>query len=579
MSTEINNTNYNDKSWELLKANRYSWRGYDEKEKKQWPCNRKEIRETKKVLRSIDYQRLTDQFVIDEYDFQKNLSAAMKKELPNNQIKMIVPLIFLVSVIFLYIWYAHPPKSTYFNPKDWVVNVSSDFVTTSAREPNIALKRKKISQGTAVTPIAMGQQNRVKVKLCSGEIGYMHAAAFSGIKRNSEIYNGIKVFTLGDRRKNIATLSDIPKIISIPKIDDDKNHYLKVKTSNGSIGYIYDNSFKYHFCDSLPELNSKNVLPVASTKARMWKGQTRAAIEDHYGAVSSSFGNNCYWDYVRVIGDTIAYGGIIARVNQEGVIDSVEFGKQEKLYLSMNFLPIWRMIASLEPFYGLSDMNYEQPDRELNIGWWQKLRSSHWTVRFITWIILVILKILWFLVKISVVFLPIMAFGVVISHLDRISYRTSFRIVFWLTVLVYLYIIIFSLLQNSIDLIVLIVLLVGAFISLLGFMTHLGRKCYRCGNWDGEITEKTDFLGKSVSVQYGTKDKFVRSERKHTGTNHDSNTNTTTHHYTTTNYYEKVKTKDTYQYENYKAHKMCKYCGNRWKETYKVQIGEKHEEY
>lgn len=578
MNTENNNTNYDDKVWEILEQNRTSWKGYDEKEETVWPCNRKEIKATKKVLRSIDYQRLTNQFVIEEYDSQESLLTTIKNELPNNWIKMIRPLIFLLGVICFYVWYAYPPISGNYNPKDWVVTVSSDFVSSSAHEPNIALKRKMIFKGTAVIPIAMGQQNRVKVKLPTGEIGYIHAAAFSGIRRNSEIYKGTKVFTFGDRRKNIATLNNIPKIISIPKINDDKNHYLKVKTSKGRIGYIYDNSFKYDFCDSLPQLNSENILPVASTKAKGWKGQTKAAIENNYGPVSSHFGNVCLWEYVRIIGDTIAYSGITARINKQGIIDSVQFGKQEKLYLSIKFLPVWRMIASLEPFYGLYDMTYEKNDRELNIGWWKKLRSSHWTLKFITWIIVVILKILWFLVKISVLFLPIMVIGIIISHLERISYQVSLKIVIYLLVLVYLCVLTFSLLQNSIDLIAFILLFAGAFISLMGFMNHLNRKCYICGNWDGEITEKTDFLGKSVSVKYGKKNKFMGSEEKYTGTSHDSYTNTTTHHYSTINHYKRVNTKDTYQYENYKDHKMCKYCGHRWKVNYKVQIGEKHEE-
>jgi hypothetical protein len=579
MSTETNHTSYDDQAWKLLDENRSNWRAYDEKDKTDWPCNRKEIWATERVLKKIDVQQLKDQFVIDEYNYQKNLVKLVKKELPNNWIKMLVPLLLLLGVIFFYNWYAHPPKSVHFDSKDWIVAVSSNFVNSSAREPNVTLQRKWISRGTAVTPIAMGQQNRVKVKLPSGEIGYMHAAAFSGIKRNSEIYDGTKVFSYRDNRKTIATLNQIPRIIAIPKIDDHKNRRLKVKTPKGRIGFMYDHSFQYHFCDSLPRLSADNVLPVASTKARKWKGKTKAEIEDHYGAVSSSFGNTSYWEYVRVIGDTVAYRGIIARVNQQGVIDSVRFGKQEKLYLSIKFLPIWRMIASLEPFYAFFDITFQQNDRELNIAWWQKLRSSHWTIRFITWIILVILKILWFFVKISVLFLPIMALGVVISHLEWVSKHTSYRIVLNLTVLVYLSIIIFLLLQNSIDLIALVFLLIGAIISFLGFMMHLGRKCHVCGNWDGEITEKTDFLGKSVAVQYGTKDKLLRSERKHTGTYHDSSSNTTTRHYTNTNYYQRVRTKDTIQYENYKAHKLCTYCGNRWKETYKVQVGEKHEEF
>lgn len=48
MNTEINNASYDDKVWQLLDANRSNWYGYDEKEQTVWPCNRKEIRKTKK---------------------------------------------------------------------------------------------------------------------------------------------------------------------------------------------------------------------------------------------------------------------------------------------------------------------------------------------------------------------------------------------------------------------------------------------------------------------------------------------------------------------------------------------------
>ena len=580
MNTEINNASYDDKVWQLLDANRSNWYGYDEKEQTVWPCNRKEIRKTKKVLKSIDHEQLTNQSVIDEYNAQMELVAAMKKELPNNRIKMIVPLAILLSVICFFFWYAHPPKSSNFDSQDWVVDLSTEFVSSSARKPNVELKRKTITRGTIVTPLAMGEQKRVKVKLPSGEIGYMHVAAFSGVRRNSEIVKGTQLFSANDRGKEIGTIeNDMPKIISIPNIDSENNHYLKVRTSSGRIGYIYDNHIKYHFSDSIPEINSDHVLPVASTKLKKWKGQTITELENQYGPASAYMGDRCYWDYMRVIGDTLAYSGVIAYVNQEGTIDSIQFGKQEKLFASISFFPIWRMISSLEPFYGKTDMYYEQSDRDLNMAWWENLRSSHWSVRFITWIIQIILKIIWFLIKISIFFLPIMAIGVIISHLEKPSYRTSLRIVIWLLIFVYSYIAIFLLLQNSFSFIVMIILFGAVIMNFIGFSIHLSRKCYNCGNWDGEITERTDFKGQSVSVQYGSRDKYIGSDTKLTGVTDSINTNTKTYQYTTTNRYQRVRTKDTYQYDNYEDHKMCKYCGSRWKVSYKVLRGEKHQEY
>ena len=581
MSTETNHNNYDDIVWKKLEENRSRWNGYDEVEDTIWPCNRNEIRATKKVLRSINYQKLTDQSVIDEYDMQKDLTESMKKEMPNNRLKMIIPLITILAVIAFYIWYAHPPLENNFNSEDWKVVVSSEFVTSSDLNPKMELQRKTIASGTTVTPLAMGDQKRAKVKLPSGEIGYMHLAAFSGIQTNSEIIKGTQLFNSTEpTKKEIATIEkDMPRIIATPKIDDDKNHYLKVKNSNGRIGYIYDNHIKYHFCDSLPEVSSNNTLPVASTKAMKWKGQTITEIEKHYGPASAYLGDLYYWEYLRVIGDTLAYNGVMAYVDQEGTIDSIQFGKEEPLFASINSFPIWRMIASWEPFYGFIDVYYEQSDRELNIGWWENLRQSHWSVKAIIWVIEFILKIIWFLIKISIFFLPVMALGVIISHLERPSYRMSLRIVIWLLILVYLYIGIFILLQGSFSILAMIILFGAVLINFVGFSNHLNRKCYSCGNWDGEMTEKTDFLGQSVSVQYGSRNKYMGSDTTFTGTTSSINTNTKIHNYKTIHRYKKVKTKDTYQYDNYKAHKMCKYCGMRWKVSYKVLRGERHQEF
>jgi hypothetical protein len=124
-----------------------------------------------------------------------------------------------------------------------------------------------------------------------------------------------------------------------------------------------------------------------------------------------------------------------------------------------------------------------------------------------------------------------------------------------------------------------IIFLGAILINLFGFSNHLSRKCYSCGNWDGEMTEKTDFLGQSVSVQYGSRNKYMGSDTTFTGTTSSINTNTKIHNYKTVHRYKKVRTKDTYKYDNYKAHKMCKYCGVRWKVSYKVLRGERHQEY
>lgn len=580
MSTETNQSNYDDIVWKKLEENRSRWNGYDEVEDTIWPCNRNEIRSTKKVLKSIDYQKLTNQSVIDEYDLQEELIREMGKELPNNRLKMIIPLITILAVIGFYLWYAHPPKSSSFKSEDWKVVVSSEFVTSSDRNPKMELQRKTIASGTIVTPLAMGEQKRAKVKLPSGEIGYMHVAAFSGIHTNSEIVKGTQLFNSTEStKKEIATIEkDMPRIMAIPKIDEDQNHYLKVKTSKGRIGYIYDNHIKYHFCDSLPEVSSNNTLPVASTKAVKWKGQTIAEIENQYGPASAYMGNLCYWDYVRVIGDTLAYNGVMAYVDQEGTIDSIQFGKNEPLFASINSFPFWRMIASWEPFYGFIDAYYEQSDRELNIGWWENLRQWHWSTKAVIWVIEFLLKIIWFLIKISIFFLPVMALGVIISHLERPSYRTSLRIVIWLLIFVYVYIGIFILLQGSFSILAMIIFLGAVLMNLFGFSNHLSRKCYSCGNWDGEMTEKTDFLGQSVSVQYGSRNKYMGSDTTFTGTTSSINTNTKIHNYKTIHRYKKVRTKDTYKYDNYKAHKMCKYCGVRWKVSYKVLRGERHQE-
>lgn len=580
MSTDINNENYDDKAWQLLNENRSSWYGYDEKEDTVWPCNRKEIWATKKVLKSIDYKQLSNQTVIDEYEAQKELIATIKKELPNNRLKIILPLTIMLSVILFYFWYAHPPKKIIFDKQDWVVNVPTELVSSSARNPNLELVRKNVAKGTIATPLGIGEQEHIKVKLPSGEIGFVHVAAFSGINRNSEIVKGTQIYSISDRKKAIGTIKkDMPKVIAVPKIDEENNRQLKVRTSKGKTGYIYDNHIKYHFIDSIPKLSSNNVLPVASTKAEKWKGQTLAAIEERYGQVSSYINNKCYWNNIRIIDDTVAYKGVIAQINQEGIIDTVMFGKQEKLFAAISFFPIWRMIASLEPFYSDINMPYKQTDRELNIGWWQKLRTSHWSIRFITWVIEFVLKILWFILKVSILFLPVMTIGIIISHLERVSYRTAYRTVIWLSVFVLIYVAVFTLLQNKFEFITMIVLLIAAFGNFVfGFLGHLNKKCYNCGNWHGEITEKTDFLGQSVSVQYGSRDKYTGSNTRLTGVSDSINTNTKTYHYKTTHNYKRVKTKDTYQYDNYEDHKMCKYCGMRWKVRYKILKGEKHQE-
>lgn len=578
MPTENQTSNYDDKAWQELESNRLSWNGYDDKNGSVWPCNRNEVRATTKVLRNINYQKLTNQSVKDEYNAQKEASDEIKKRLPNNRAKMIAPLTIMLCVIGFGIWYAFPPRTYSFNENDWIVTTSSEFVSSSSREPFTPLQRKTIAAGTAVTPLAHGAQSRIKVKLSSGDIGYMHPAAFSGIKRNSEVIGGTKVFTKTTPRKNLGSINtEMPRIISTPKIDEDKNFFLKVKTKKGTIGYIYDNHIKYHFCDSLPEINYDFVLPVASTKANKWVGQELTKIENHYSPATARFGATCYWDFVRIIGDTAAYQGITAQVNPEGIIESVQFGKQEKLFASMHSFPVWRMIASTELFYGSLFTSYKQKDRELNIGWWNKLRSSHWTVKFITWIILMILKLAWFLLSISILFLPVFAIGIIISHLESFSYRKSLYTILWLLTFVFLYWIVFTLLQKSFDPISFVILFIAATANLLGFSSHLNRKCSVCGNWDGETTEHTDFLGKSVTVQHGSRDKYMGSDTSYTGTTETSTTRTK--HYTKTNYYKRVKTKDTYQYDNYKDHKMCKHCGMRWKESYKILRGEKHEEF
>lgn len=576
MSTKDNN--YNNRVWDLLNESRNNWYGHDEQEGSHWPCNRKEIRATKKVLRKIRYKRLTDQSVIDEYNEQKRLIKVVKENLPNNRLKMIKPLAILFSVMLFYLWFAHPKKENVYTPDDWKITVPSEFISSSDWEPKMKLERKTINPGTVVTPMAIGEQHYAKVKLPSGEIGYMHLSSFSGMLRNIDIYEGTKVFTLTEKRKDIAKIGkEIPNVIATPIIDNETSRYIKVKTSNGQIGYIHDSSVEYHFSDSLLDINTDYVLPVASTKAKKWVGKNISEIEEHYSPVSSCFANTCYWENIRIIADTVAYSGIIAKINQDGIIQAIQFGKPEHLYAVIKFFPLWRMLASIEPFYGISYGYYEQYDRELHIGWWDKLRSSHWTVRFITWIILAILKIVWFLINLSIQFLPIMVIGVFISHLERPSYRFAWRTVIWLLILVFLYIITLSFLQDSIHLLALIILAIAAFVNFLGFASHLNRKCYICGNWDGEITEKTDFLGNSTEIKHGTENRYMGSEKKQTGIS--TSGNTTTHHYTTTNYYKRVKTKDTYEYENYKAHKLCKYCGVRWKEDYKVLKNERHEEY
>jgi|GEM_PF-3405020 len=579
MNTDISNGTYDDKAWQLLNENRLNWSGHDEKEDTVWPCNRKEIRATKKVFKSIDYNQLTHQTVIDEYEAQKELTATIKKELPNNRLKMILPLTIVLSAVFFYLWYAYPPVENNFTPQDWVVTVPTEIVNSSARKPNIELSRKNVAKGTAVIPLGRGEQKHIKVELPSGETGFIHVAAFSGVNRNSEIVNGTQLYSVSNRKKTIGNIeNDIPKIIGVPKPDEENNRQLKVRTSNGRIGYIFDNHIKYHFDDSIPKLNSDYVLPVASTKAEEWKGQTIAAVEERYGPVSSYIDNKGYWNNIRIIGDTVAYQGVIAQVNQEGIIETVQFGKQEGLFGAMSFYPVWRMIASLEPFYGKIDLHYKQTDRELNIGWWQKLRSSHWSLRAVTWIIVIVLKILWFILKVSVLFLPVIAIGIIVSHLERVSYRLAYKIVTWLLLLVLLYMAAFTLLQDKFQIIGFIIFLIAAFANFIGFLGHLNKKCYNCGNWHGEITEKTDFLGQSVSVKYGARNKYVGSDTKQTGVTDSINTNTKTYYYKTTHRYQKVKTKDTSLYDNYEDHKMCKYCGIRWKESYKILKGEKHQE-
>ncbi len=581
MSTE--NSNYDDQVWEMLLENRSNWTGYDEVEDTVWPANRKEIRATRKVLNGIDPQSIGEEEVRAEYDLQRNLIEATESELPNNRLKMIVPLVMLIAAIAFYVWYAFPPQQSYFDPEDWVVAVPSEFVSTDARKPKFDLLQKTIPKGVQVTPLAEGQQRLVKVQLPSGETGYMHPAAFSGVERKGEIVKGTPLYSVRDKTKKLSTIEEnLPRIIATPNISGEDKHYLKVKTSKGRIGYIIDNHIKYHFDDSLLEINESSVKPVASTRALNWKGQTIAEVEKRYGPATSVFENQANWENVRIIGDTSAYKGVAVYVGAEGKVDSVLFGQSERLWGAMSFFPVWRMIASLEPFYGVADGYYEREERSLNIGWWQDLRSGHWTVRAITWVIQAILKIVWFLMQISVPFIPVMIIGVFISHLERPSYRLSMNVVLWLTLLVFVVIAVAMNLQGSVgwfELILIIGLfLVGAAINLSGFFGHLNRKCTSCGNWDGEITEATDFMGKSISVKYGSRDKYLGSDTRQTASYDSISTNTKTRVYTTTHRYERIKTKATYQYDNYKDHKMCKYCGMRWEVSYKVLRGERHED-
>jgi len=579
MSSESKPQNYDELAWQILNENRWRWNGYDEKEDIVWPCNRSEIKATRKGLKKIDENQISHEEVLKEYKLQKGLCDSIEKELPNNRLKMIFPLLVMLGVIYFVFWYNFPPKESHYTAEDWIVNVNTALVSSSEKEPTLDRASIKIPKGTAVTPIGMGENRHVKVKLPTGEIGFVHIAAFSGIDRKNEIVKNTRLYSLSKTDKEIGRIEkNMPQILDVPFIDDENNRLIKVRTTSGKRGFIYDNNIRYHFADSILDLSTEVVIPVASTRALKWKGKGIESLEKKYGQPDAIINLQAYWDNLRIIGDTLAYRGLIANINKEGIIDSVQFGKEENLFASMSFFPLWRMLASVEPFYDLIDWDFEQNDRVIEIQWWENLRSKHWIFKILVWIVELIFKVLMFILMLSMFFLPVMALGIILSHLESISFDTAKRITFWLTIAVLISIGIFTLLQGDFQVIMMILLAIAAGANYFAFWMYLGDKCRICGNWDGEITEKTDFLGHSISVQYGTRDKYMGSDRRLKSVSSSINENKTTYTYQTTHKYKRIRTMDTYEYDNYKDHKMCKNCGVRWTEKFRILRKEKHQD-